>query len=277
MEHMWKEQNNINITTRVKINSALVNVIARAALKASRGLIRDFGEIEKLQVSKKGPYDFVSTADKRSEKIVVEELKKARPNYGFCLEESGIIQGKDPHSRWIVDPLDGTTNFLHGIPYFAISIGVEKDGEVIAGVVYDPLRDELFYAEKGMGAFANDQRLRVSSRTALADSLVSFSYPPVSSSDFPAFKEKAGKIEKEAGVSRRFGASTLELCYVAAGRIDGYCALNLAPWDIAAASIIIKEAGGYITKHDGQKLSLEDKEVLASNSHIHASLIKTIS
>lgn len=243
--------------------------MAGAAHKAARGLLRDFGEVENLQVSRKGPADFVSEADRRAEQTLRYELGKARPAFGFLLEESGEIPGEPDAPRWIVDPLDGTTNFLHGIPHFAISIGVEKDGEVTAGIVYDPVRDEMYWAEKNSGSFVNRRRLRVSGRTKLVDAVLATGIP---------FAERAGKeeflatvkpvIENTAGV-RRFGSAALDLAYVAAGRYDGFWEFGLSPWDVAAGIIIVREAGGFVSDIKGGNTMLFGDSILATNDPLH--------
>ena len=248
----------------------------RAAEKAGRGLARDFNEVEKLQVSIKGPSDFVSIADTRAEKTIREELKRARPTFGMLLEESGEIPGTEPGTRWIVDPLDGTTNFLHGIPQFCISIGLERDGEIIAGVIYDPIRDERFWAEKGQGAFVNDQRLRVSARRRLEDAVIGTGIP---------FRGRGGHrmylgqleavMDNTAGV-RRLGSAALDLAYVAAGRYDGFWEQGLAPWDMAAGILLVREAGGFVTEVDNGSDMLRSGSVLAANQQLHAPLGKLL-
>ncbi len=264
------------LQTRVKSASALINVMAGAATKAARGLMRDFNEVEHLQVSRKGPGDFVSAADLRSEKIIHQELQKARPDFGFLMEESGEIRGSDTRHRWIVDPLDGTTNFLHGIPHFCISIGLEFDGEMFAGVIYDPVKDELFHAEKGRGAFVNDRRIRVSSRNQLADCLLVTTRlthkkdPGQNQSLF----EKAKNLSLLTSGLRHYGSAALDLCYVAAGRFDGFFAYRLSPWDMAAGMVIVREAGGQVDELNGQGSLYETGNLLASNGKIH-SLIRT--
>src|SRR5215210_6255903 len=202
------------------IRSPVINVMVNAALKAARGLIRDFGEVEQLQVSVKGPSDFVSSADLRAEKTLKTELQRARPGYGLLFEEGGAAEGSDPHHRWIVDPLDGTTNFLHGIPHFSISIALERDGEVVAGLVYEPTRDEMFWAEKGVGAYLNDRRLRVSARRQLGDAVIGTGIPFRGRGDHPAYVATLARVMAATSGVRRFGAAALDLAYVAAGRFD---------------------------------------------------------
>ncbi len=256
--------------------SPLLNVMSAAARKAARSLVRDFGEVEQLQVSRKGPADFVSIADTKAERILRTELAKARPDYGFLMEESEPITGKDARHRWLVDPLDGTTNFLHGIPHFAISIALERAGEIVAGLVYDPVRDETFFAERGTGAYLNDRRLRVSGRTRLLDSLIATGLPFHGRIRHPAWLDMvAGVVDATAGV-RRFGSAALDLAYVAAGRYDGFWETGLSPWDIAAGLIIVREAGGYVSEVEGGHKMLETGSVLAANDHLHLALGKLL-
>src|SRR5256885_5805638 len=214
-----------------------------AALKAARGLIRDFGEVEQLQVSIKGPGEFVSTADLKAERTLKNELTRARPGYGLLFEESGESAGSDPHHRWIVDPLDGTTNFLHGIPHFAISIALERDGEIVAGIVYEPTRDEMYWAEKGAGAYLNDRRLRVSARRQLAEAGVGTRPPFRDGADRPVYLGTLAAVLPATSGVRRFGAAALDLAYVAGGRPDGFWEFGLSPWDIAAGMLLVREAG----------------------------------
>ena len=259
---------------RLKSASALLNVMAGAAFKAARGLVRDFNEVEQLQVSQKGPGNFVSAADFRSEKIIHQELHKARPDFGFLMEESGEIKGIDTRHRWIVDPLDGTTNFLHAIPHFCISIALEFDGEILAGVIYDPIKDEMFYAEKGRGAFVNDRRIRVSSRTQLSDCLLVTTRlsHKIDPSQSQSIFDRTKNLSRLTAGLRHYGAAALDLCYVAAGRFDGFFAYNLSPWDIAAGIVIVREAGGQIDELSGQRSLYETGSLLASNGKIHSTL-----
>src|SRR3954471_22761651 len=250
--------------------------MANAALKASRGLIRDFGEVEQLQVSLKGPADFVSTADLRAERTLRNELSKARPGYGLLFEEGGETEGTDPHHRWIVDPLDGTTNFLHGIPHFAISIALERDGEIIAGVVYEPTRDEMYWAEKGAGAYLNDRRLRVSSRRQLAEAVVGTGLPFRDGADQPVYLGTLTAVLPATSGVRRFGAAALDLAYVAAGRLDGFWEFGLSPWDIAAGSLLITEAGGLVGDLEGNSGHLESGNIVAGNPKIFAQIIQAL-
>jgi len=252
--------------------SALINVMARAADKAARGLRRDFGEVEHLQVSLKGPGDFVSNADHKAERAVRQELSRARPGYSFLMEESGAIPGQDSEHRWIVDPLDGTTNFLHGLPHFCISIALERAGEVVAGVIFDPLKDELFWAEKGIGAYLNDRRLRVSARRQIANALIATGTPYGQGGDRPRYLRQLDAIMASVADVRRLGAAALDLAYVAAGRYDGYWEYGLQTWDIAAGLLLVREAGGYLSEPDGGEDPMSSGDVLAANDHLHGLL-----
>jgi len=260
----------------VAIRSPVVNVMANAALKAARGLIRDFGEVEQLQVSIKGPGEFVSTADLRAERTLKNELSRARPGYSLLFEEGGATEGSDPHHRWIVDPLDGTTNFLHGIPHFAISIGLERDGEIVAGVVYEPTRDEMFWAEKGAGAYLNDRRLRVSARRQLAEALVGTGIPFGERGDHPAYVASLAAVAAATSGVRRLGAAALDLAYVAAGRFDGFWEFGLSPWDIAAGLLLVREAGGFVSDLAGGQTMMASGDVLAANDRLHLPLAALI-
>ncbi len=255
--------------------SATINVMARAADKAARGLRRDFGEVEQLQVSMKGPGDFVSTADLKAERTLRDELGKARPGFGFLMEESGVTAGSDPSHRWIVDPLDGTTNFLHGIPHFSISIGLEREGDLIAGLVYDPIKEELFWAEKGIGAYLNDRRLRVSSRRKLNEALLVTGMPQRHGGDMAVRGAFVAQIDAAltatAGV-RRMGSAALDLAYVAAGRFEGFWENHLSPWDIAAGIVLVREAGGYVSDLGGGDDPMASGNTLAANDHLHDSI-----
>ena len=258
------------------VRSALINVMAGAALKAAKGLIRDFGEVEQLQVSVKGPGEFVSAADLKAEKILRAELAKARPGYGFLLEEAGTVHGSDAHHRWIIDPLDGTTNFLHGIPQWAISIALERDGEIIAGLVYEPIRDEAFWAEKGIGAYVNDRRLRVSARRQLGDAIIGTGIPFRERGDHPAYLKTLAAVMAATSGVRRPGSAALDLAYVAAGRFDGFWEFGLQAWDIAAGILLVREAGGYVTDMAGGTGMLKSGDVIAANDHLHAPLSKLL-
>jgi myo-inositol-1(or 4)-monophosphatase len=252
--------------------SAIINVMAKAADKAARSLKRDFGEVSNLQVSNKGPGDFVSIADHKSERVIREELQKARPNFGFLMEESGAIPGSDPDHTWIVDPLDGTTNFLHGLPHFAISIALQAKGEIVAGLVYDPIKDETFWAEKGGGAFCNDRRMRVSARKALPESLLFTGIPFIGHGDRERFARQLNVAMRETAGVRRMGSASLDLAYVAAGRCEGYWEEEISTWDIAAGILLVKEAGGYVSDLKGGQTMLQSGSVLATNSTLHAPL-----
>ena len=248
--------------------SALLNVMTGAARKAARKLVRDFGEVEHLQFSKKGPADFVSAADKTAERTLFQELSKARPKYGFLLEEKGEVAGSDTSNRWVIDPLDGTTNFMHGLAHFAISIGLERDGEPFAGVIYEPVHDQMFTAEKGLGARLNGDRIRVSGRDRLDESLFATGIPFKGARDHPLFlKQLEAVMAVSAGV-RRFGSAALDLAYVAAGRYDGFWETGLKPWDMAAGIIMIREAGGFVTDLDGGNLMMESGDILAANANL---------
>lgn len=258
---------------RMVSRSPHLNVMCNAAFKAARGLVRDFGEVEHLQVSRKGPGDFVSTADKKSEEILYQELKKARPSYGFILEEGGEIPGTDEYT-WHVDPLDGTSNFLHAIPHFAISIGLQKGAELIAGVIYDPIKNELFYGEKGGGAFLNERRIRVSARNHLSEALLATGIPFAlhGQKERSQFQRTLEQVMPMVAGIRRFGAAALDLAYVAAGRFEGYWESSLASWDIAAGIVLIREAGGYVSDLKGQDDILKTKSILATNQALQQSL-----
>src|SRR5579864_8416091 len=258
------------------VRSATINVMASAALKAARGLIRDFGEVEQLQVSVKGPGEFVSAADLKAEKVLRAELAKARPGYGFLMEESGAEAGSDRHHRWIVDPLDGTTNFLHGIPHFAISIALERDGEIIAGLIYEPVRDEMFWSEKGGGAFLNDRRLRVSARRQLGEALIGTGLPFRGHGEHAIYTATLSRVMAATSGVRRFGAAALDLAYVAAGRYDGFWEFGLSPWDIAAGLLLVREAGGFVSDLAGGQTMMTSGDVLAANGHLHLPLAALI-
>ena len=256
--------------------SPLISVMTAAARKASRRLVRDFGEVEQLQVTRKGPADFVSTADHRTEQMLFDELSRARPTFGFLLEERGLVEGKDTSNRWIIDPLDGTTNFLHGIPHFAISIALERDGEPFAGVIYNPISDEMFWAEKGKGAHLNDRRLRVSGRDKMEDAVFATGIPFLGAKDHALFLKQAEKVMGATAGIRRFGAASLDLAYTAAGRVDGFWENGLQAWDMAAGIVMVREAGGFVSEIDGGKNMLENGNVLAVNSLLHRSLGKLL-
>lgn len=249
----------------------------RTAAKAARSLVRDFNEVENLQVSTKGPGDFVSAADKRAEEIIFSELKKARPDYSFLMEESGIVEGKNTEYRWLIDPLDGTTNFLHGLPHWAISIALEHKGEVIAGLIHDPVKDEIFHAEKGNGAFMRRRRLRVSGRQDLMLATIATGAPRRSAESRAQFMKEYSAIIAVSPGLRRFGAAALDLAYVAAGRYEGFWERNLKPWDVAAGLIIVKEAGGFISDLDNPSHNpVETGNVLAANDRLFEPMSKIL-
>ncbi len=257
--------------------SANINIMMKAARKAGRSLIKDFQEVEKLQVSIKGAGDFVSRADRRAEEIIRTELAEARPNYGFLGEEGGAFDGADPTRRWIVDPLDGTTNFLHGLPHWAVSIALEHKKIIVAGVVYDPIKDEMFWAEKGRGAWLGDQeRLRVSARKRMIDSIFATGLPFAGSPHLPSILRDLGQLLPATAGVRRMGAASLDLAYVAVGRYEGYWEYGLQPWDIAAGLLLVQEAGGLIEPiQEGQNL-LEDGHVITANAEIFENFAKMI-
>ena len=256
--------------------SPALNVMVTAARKVGRGLIRDFGEIENLQVSMKGPADFVSTADKRTETKLIEELQRARPGYCFLTEETGAIDGPDKTHRFIIDPIDGTTNFLHGIPHFAISIGLERDGQIVSGVVYNPVTDETYVAEKSHGAYLNDKRLRVAARKKLNETILATGIPFLGRAGHEIFaSELAAVMARTAGV-RRFGAASLDLAYVAAGRFDGYWERGLHSWDVAAGILLVREAGGVVSDLNGGDDALNAGHILATNEHLHPVVLKLL-
>ena len=248
-----------------------MNVMVRAADRAARGLKRDFGEVEQLQVSKKGPADFVSSADLKAEQVLREELGKARPDHSFLMEEAGAVANTGTR-RWIVDPLDGTTNFLHGLPHFAISIALEEKGEILAGLVYDPVKEELFTAEKGGGAYLNGRRLRVSGRTRLEESLLGTGIPFKGAGDHERFALELTQVMDQVSGVRRWGAAALDLAYVAAARLDGYWERGLSPWDVAAGVLLVREAGGMVSAIDGGTWLLEGDDILATNPALQSSL-----
>ena len=256
--------------------SPTINVMVRAVERAARDLKRDFGEVEHLQVSLKGPANFVTKADKRAEEMLHDDLTKARPGYGFIGEEGGAREGADKSHTWIVDPLDGTTNFLHGIPQFAISIGLAREGTVIAGAIYNPANDELYIAERGKGAFLNDQRLRVAGRRKLADCVIACGLPHIGRGDHAQFRAEMMDIQDKVAGLRRFGAASLDLAFVAAGRLDGYWERNLSPWDIAAGQILVREAGGIVSGIEGHDNALTTGNVVCGNEFVHGELVKIL-
>lgn len=256
--------------------SAIINVMVQAALKAGRSLARDFGEVQNLQVSLKGPGDYVSQADKRAEEIVYTELQRVRSGYSFLMEERGLVEGDDAQHRWIVDPLDGTTNFLHGIPIFGVSIALERQGQIVAGVIYNPAMDELYTAERGGGAFLNDRRMRVAARRELSDSVVSTGIPHIGRGQHGQALIDLRNVMGEVAGIRRFGAAALDLAYVAAGRTDGFWEDGLKAWDIAAGMLMVREAGGYLSDRSGGQDMLENGSIVAGNEVIQAKLLKQL-
>ncbi|MBB5517153.1 myo-inositol-1(or 4)-monophosphatase [Rubricella aquisinus] len=248
--------------------TANLNVMVKAARKAARALVRDFGEVENLQVSMKSAGDFVSRADLKAEETIREMLMDARPNYGWLGEESEAVEGKDPTRRWIVDPIDGTTNFLHGLPHWAISIALEHKGEIVAGVVYDPAKDEMFTAEKGGGAWLNDRRIRASGRRDMIEMLFATGVPFGGRRDLPETLSDLGRLMPRCAGVRRWGAASLDLAYVAAGRYDGYWERNLNTWDIAAGLLLVREAGGLAGPIDPDTNVLSGAGVIAANEPV---------
>ena len=262
-------------------HSGLITVMERAVRKAAPRLRRDFGEVEQLQVSRKGPGDFVSMADKRAEQTIVEELRNARPDWGLLLEEGGEIEGNPSKPRWIVDPLDGTTNFLHGIPHFSISIAVEEkrpDGrpEITHGMVYQPLTDEGFWAEKGRGAWLQSNRLRVSARRDLLDCVIGTGIPHLGRGNPASWAKIYSAVAPEVSGVRRLGSAALDLAWVAAGRFDGFWEDDLDPWDSAAGVLLVREAGGFVSDYRGQDRVFERRQYIAASGSIHSKLQKLI-
>src|SRR5947209_17589569 len=256
--------------------SAVINVMVKAARRAGRNLKRDLGEVEHLQVSLKGPANFVSLADKRAEEMLYTDLAKARPGYGFIGEEGGNREGADKTHTWIVDPLDGTTNFLHGIPQFAISMVLHREGTIIAGVIYNPANEELYVAERGKGAFLNDQRLRVAGRRKLSDCVIACGLPHIGRGDHELSRQEMTEIQNRVAGLRRFGAASLDMAFVAAGRLDGYWERNLQAWDMAAGQIIVREAGGLVSGINGNDHPLVTRSVICGNEFVHAELVKIL-
>jgi myo-inositol-1(or 4)-monophosphatase len=263
--------------------SGLIRVMERAARKAGGRLRRDFGEVEHLQVSRKGPADFVSKADMRSERTLYDELSAARPGWGFVMEEAGVIEGDPGSPRWIVDPLDGTSNFLHGIPHFAISIAAQEPkpnssgwGDVVAGVIYQPITDQTYWAEKARGAWLHDARLRVSARSRLGEALVATGIPFAGYGDFAEWSRIFGAIGPEVAGIRRFGAASLDLAYVAQGRFDGFWESGLSDWDTAAGCLLVREAGGFVSDFRGRSAPIHAEQVLAANDALHSKLHKLL-
>jgi len=254
-------------------HSALLNVMMKAARKAARQLNRDFGEVEKLQVSIKGPANFVTAADRKAEQTLREELMAARPGYCFVGEEGGRIDGPDKSHTWYVDPLDGTTNFLHGIPHFSISIGLEREGTMVAALVYNPISDEMYVAERGKGAFLNDQRLRVAGRRTMHDAVVACGLPHRGRGGLAEFRTEFAAVQEQVAGLRRFGSAALDLAYVSAGRLDVYWERNLQSWDMAAGILLVREAGGYVTDCDGNEAMFTKGHICAGNETLLKELL----
>jgi len=255
-------------------HSAILNVMIKAAYRAGKSLKRDLGEVENLQVSLKGPANFVCAADRRAEEIVREELFKARPDYGFLGEEGGARAGTDKTHRWIVDPLDGTTNFLHGVPHFAVSIALERNDAIVAALTYNPANDELFVAERGKGAFLNNRRIRVAARRRLAESIVACGLPHHGRGDLVLARHEIAAAQAHYAGLRRFGAATLDLAWVAAGRFDAYWERDLSPWDLAAGILLVREAGGFVSDLDGGEGILTQGNIAAGNETMHRELLR---
>ena len=272
MAHVWRPELDLPVSTQ----SALLKVMSDAARKAARGLNRDFGELSELQVSRKAPADFVSAADIKAEQTVFEALEKARPGYSFLGEERGLIEGTDKTHTWIVDPLDGTTNFLHAIPHFAINIALEREGVVVAAVTYNPVTNELFWAEKGKGCFVNDKRLRVAGRKHLDESVLGTGIPFLGHGQHARFLKELHQISQRVAGVRRFGAASLDLAYVAAGRLDGFWERDLKPWDMAAGVLLITEAGGKVTNADGGDDIMGSGSICAANLELHPLLVEKL-
>jgi myo-inositol-1(or 4)-monophosphatase len=256
--------------------SPALNVMMAAARKAGRHLIRDFGELENLQVSMKGPADFVTTADKRTERILIEELSHARPGYGFLCEESGATEGPDKTHRFIIDPIDGTTNFLHGIPNFAISIALEREDQLVSAVIFNPVTDEMYVAEKGQGAYLNEKRLRVAARKTMAAALLGTGIPFLGRGDHELFLRELGAVMAVSSGVRRMGAASLDLASVAAGRLDGFWERGLSAWDVAAGILLVREAGGVVSDLDGGSKMLDGGTLLAANDMLHPQVLKLL-
>jgi myo-inositol-1(or 4)-monophosphatase len=258
------------------INTPLMNVMTAAVRKAGKAIVRDFGEVENLQISRKGPSDFVTKVDIKAERVLRDELIRTRPHYSFVMEESGVVEGLDKTHRWYIDPLDGTTNFLHGLPHFAISVGLEREGQLVAGVVYNPATDDMFTAEKGRGAWHNDRRLRVSGRRDLNVALVATGIPYAGKPGHETFSAELSRVMIEVAGVRRFGAAALDLAWVAAGRYDAFWERGLSPWDMAAGIVILREAGGIVSDLSGAQDMLENGTILASNGQLHGRMLKVL-
>ena len=256
--------------------TALLKVMIDAARKAGRKLARDFGEVGELQVSRKGPADFVSNADTAAEQTLLEELSKARPGYNFLGEEKGLVEGTDKSHTWIVDPLDGTTNFLHAIPHFAVNVALEREGQVVAAVTHNPVTNDTFWAERGKGAYNNDKRLRVAARRKLDDCVIATGIPFMGKPGHAQFLKELHQVSGRVAGVRRFGSAALDLAWLAAGRFDGFWERDLKPWDIAAGVLLVTEAGGKVTAVDGTSLDLHHPTILAANLELHPLLVDRI-
>ncbi|HPD82433.1 MAG: inositol monophosphatase family protein [Alphaproteobacteria bacterium] len=256
--------------------SPIMTVMVRAAEKAGRNLTRDFGEVENLQVSRKGPADFVTAADKRAEEIIFEELKKARPDYSFLMEESGEVKGNDGENRWIIDPLDGTHNFMHGLPHWCVSIALESKGRIEAGVIYDPIKEEVFRAERSGGAFVNGTRMRVSGRNQLESATIGFGSAYLDKAKQAKFMAELNAVSSVAPMVRRFGAAALDLSYVAAGRLDGFWERGLKPWDAAAGVLMVKESGGFVSSIDNEDNVVYSQNLVSGNQSVYSDLRKIL-
>ncbi len=252
-------------------NSATMNIMLKAARKAARPLLRDFGEVEQLQVSQKGPADFVTRADRRTEEILFEELRKARPSWGFILEEGEDVPGDGEHF-WIIDPIDGTTNFIHGIPHFAMSIALKKGEEIIASLIYNPVADEMFTAEKGRGALLNNRRIRCSARKGLSQAVIVNGCPHRGRADLARFRRELAVVQEQVAGLRRYGAASLDFCWVAAGRFDGYWERGLKAWDIAAGILMVREAGGMVEELDNKGDMLATGDIICAAPGVFPSL-----
>jgi len=253
-----------------------MSIMIKAAEKAAKSLNRDFGEVEQLQVSRKGPADFVTAADKRAEQIIHDELKKARPGFSFLMEEGGKIEGTDGENRWIIDPLDGTHNFMHGIPHFSISIALETRGDIMAGLIYDPVKDEMFRAERGTGAFMRNKRLRVSGRDMLEMCTIAVGNPGTNKAFRDQYFTEVAAISAVSPMIRRMASAALDLSYVAAGRLDGYVERDVKPWDVAAGYLIVKEAGGFCTSIDNNESPVHSGQIVAGNQKVHTDVRKLV-
>ncbi len=256
--------------------SALLKVMIDAARKAGRGLARDFGELNELQVSKKGLGDYVSAADIKAEEVLIEELAKVRPGYGFLAEERGAVEGTDKTHTWIIDPLDGTTNFLHAIPHFAVNLALSREGAIVAGVTYNPATGDIFWAERGKGAFLNDKRLRVAARRELVECVLATGIPFAGRPGHATFLRELHQISQKVSGVRRFGSAALDLAWVAAGRFDGFWERGLKPWDVAAGILLVAEAGGKVSGIDGEEDVLETGNTLAANLDLHPLILERL-